>query len=770
MINKRDHYPSAFLRALRFHLRNEFHSLHEACKMNPVAKRLAALALFSVTGLSSLSGVSGESKGWTTGGPKGNGFWVLTARDKDLFVASTLGLYKSTTRGNQWHLSLATGQPLSQPVTSVTIDPRNPSVVFATIDSGDAKPLFKSTDGGLSWKAMTAGLVLPYSSWDDRIYRISSLVIDPQDSSVVYAGTAPGVNGPLYGSIMKSIDGGENWQRVSPNIFMGCVLDLAIDPGDPRTLYAVNAACDTNNRSAVFKSTDAGSTWSRIGVGLPSDPPVRFPPPAFTTLVLDPADHSTLYLATTEHGVYRTRDAGATWQPINDGLPRLSGLSDYPIVEALSWGRGGVLYAGLDPYGLFKSVDGGDHWMPLNFGSPITGLSVVDRERDTNDGDHRNGQLIYVAAPRGIYLSTDGGASWSAAGDGIIGSEVSALATDPTMPGAVYAGTRSFSPTYEVDPEDGRWTPPNPPRAGVFRSVDRGRTWSHTGSPPGLVYGLAVDSRSGSVYASMSGGYLFKSEDHGTTWKDLHWPFFIELLTVAIDPNHSMIYVGTSGFGVFKTEDDGHSWHVVNSDLNVVFSLAIDPHDTRVIFAGTDYRGVYKTVDGGGTWAQVNNGLTYEVGGHPYTQTVSRVAIDPSRPQTIYAAALCTGDLRTGGVFKSDDGGMNWRSVGDGLQTFESRIVWDVAIDPRNSHDVYIATFDGVFQINGDETSWLPMNFGLRTQRILVDPLPPGTLYAGTDAGVFTLDPLPDAKPSTAKRTPQEGRQFVPSLIPVSQP
>src|SRR6185503_11239053 len=77
-----------------------------------------------------------------------------------------------------------------------------------------------------------------------------------------------------------------------------------------------------------------------------------------------------------DQGVYRSTDAGATWRPANDGLPRLQGYPVYPIVEALSWDRDGALYAGLDPYGLFRSSDGGGHWTPVNFGAAITAMST----------------------------------------------------------------------------------------------------------------------------------------------------------------------------------------------------------------------------------------------------------------------------------------------------------------------------------------------------------------------------------------------------------
>src|SRR6185503_1250099 len=239
-----------------------------------------------------------------------------------------------------------------------------------------------------------------------------------------------------------------------------------------------------------------------------------------------------------DQGVYRSTDAGATWRPANDGLPRLQGYPVYPIVEALSWDRDGALYAGLDPYGLFRSSDGGGHWTPVNFGAAITAMSTGVGARS----------LLYVVGPRGLYRSRDGGDSWTDATGGIIGSGIPTVATDTKTPGAVYAGTTfDSSPTFaEWELGDGRWMPPEGLGFGVFRSLDRGRTWSRTSLPPGYLEAMTVDARTGSIYALVWGA-LFKSVDHGLTWQTL--PRSPEIRTMAVDAAHSMIYAGTLSSG-----------------------------------------------------------------------------------------------------------------------------------------------------------------------------------------------------------------------------
>ncbi|HYV19922.1 MAG TPA: hypothetical protein VFC25_12930 [Verrucomicrobiae bacterium] len=722
--------------------------------MKNIVRRLESLLLFVVLGLSVSSRAQAESEAWTTNGPEGDCcVSVVAARDNLLFAASTRGIYRSRDGGNRWELSLAAspdGLLAGGFVTTLTIDPADPSVVFAGIGSYHGRVLLKSTDTGKSWKAITAGLTFPDDGYG---YWLSALAIDPLDSRVLYAAHAREFAiaiGP--GAVVKSLDGGESWQPLDSNLSGGCVTDLKIDPEDRRTLYAVTNGCGTHAYSTLAKSTDGGVGWARIDDGLPHDDRSTFYPTAeIRTIVIDPRNHSTLYVGTYDHGVYRSRDAGATWQPTNFGLPLLQRYSGYPVVGTLAFDQDGALYAGLDKYGLFKSVDGGQVCSPLNFGGSVTGLSIGVSSRS----------LIYLLGPHGLYRSADGGSSWKAADTGLVSARVEVVTTDPTSPGTVYAGTASFIYDHsDGHAPDGRWTPSDR-SPGVFRSDDHGRTWSRTSLPARDVYLLTVDARTGWIYAGGRGWPLSRSEDHGATWRELQLPVQADIWSVASDSEHSTIYIGTVYAGILKSEDDGASWSTVNNGsieggpYIIVTSLAIDPSDSSVIFAATDRDGIYKSPDRGATWFRYDDGLTYyETCPNCYLykwhQYVNRIAVDPSNPLTLYAGTSYSGDPSTGGVFKSEDGGRSWRRAGEGLLTAGSRGVSDVVIDPRQGHDLYIATFDGIYRSQDGAISWDPLRERIEDpvpRTIALDPRSPGALYAGTAAGVFTLEPRGASKP-----------------------
>ncbi len=186
---------------------------------------------------------------------------------------------------------------------------------------------------------------------------VSALVIDPKTPTTLYAAS---------GGVFKSTDAGSTWSEVSAGLTLGGVSALVIDPKTPTTLYA-------GGGDVVFRSTDAGGTWSDASAGLAG---------GVSALVIDPKTPTTLY-ADTDSGVFRSIDSGASW-----------GSSNFPGLPIFDPALPTTLYAGRDDAGVFESTDAGDTWSTINTGLPNTIVRTL---------------AIDPITPGTLYAGTDSG-------------------------------------------------------------------------------------------------------------------------------------------------------------------------------------------------------------------------------------------------------------------------------------------------------------------------------------------------------------------------
>lgn len=308
---------------------------------------------------------------------------------------------------------------------------------------------------------------------------------------------------------------------------------------------------------------------------------------------------------------------------------------------------------------------------------------------------------------RGVFKSTDGGASWSATG--LTNILVTALAIDPQTPGTVYAGTEG---------------------GGAFKTADGGGNWIaiNSGLTELNVADLAIDSQTpATLYAvtpgawvspgEVSPGGVFKSTDGGATWNAVlrNESFFYQTAIVqdlAIDPQNPAVlytsvlyYTFVDAWGeVLKSTDGGASWNsTALNTWNVPGDLAIAPQTSQTpttVYAGSLYYGTaFKSIDGGASWSELT--IT------PFYLEVHDLAIDPVTPATLYAV------IPYDGVFKSTDGGATWSAANTGLtdtlQAFGFNLnLRDLAIDPLNPTTLYLGTVAGVFKSTDGAATWSP--------------------------------------------------------------
>jgi photosystem II stability/assembly factor-like uncharacterized protein len=672
---------------------------------------------------------------------------------------------------------------------ALAMDPRNPSTVYAGTSGG----VFKTTNGGASWKAANSGLTAGYIA--------RAIIIDPQNPSILYAGGACGVYGPC--GIFKSTDGAVSWRAINSGLDGSVIVveSLAIDPQDPRTLYAGTSACFQPSgipgfveggenlcyRPGVFKTTDGGATWNSMNVGLPwasvdfgfvaalavdSQTPdtiyASIPGGVFKSinggmsweislmrhgaaaLAIDPQNPSTLYTADWS-GVLKSTNGGASWIAMNSGLPEnccgALAIDPQNPLTIYAGGRYDLSYAD-GRYGIFVSTDGGVTW--ANTGMPWTNNLPTFAPDPANPSvglavDPQNAGTVYLASGNvGLFKSTDRGGTWNPANSGLSATEVHSTALDPHSPGTIYAATT----------------------AGLFKTNDGGANWSaaNDGLPTGrgsYPISLVTDSqKSGRVYADilptswegnmgLNGG-IFKTTDGGDSWSATglapEGGYFYGPLVID-SQNPSTLYAGgvpPKMFGsLFESTDGGTNW-TANASFpyhgNGISALAIDPQNPNALYVAASFE-VLKSTDAGASWSYLPVPLD-SLGDCDECLAVSHLAVDPQKSNTIYAGGSV-------GILKSDDGGASWTAANHGLPWSPGQydVLTALVIDPHDSNTLYVAFAGRVFRSTDGAANWSDISSGLTVTSVstlALDPNDENTLYAGTyGGGIFAITIVP---------------------------
>jgi photosystem II stability/assembly factor-like uncharacterized protein len=538
----------------------------------------------------------------------------------------------------------------------------------------------------------------------------------PSQPSVFYMGA-------VNGGVWKSNDYGRTWNPIFDGQATQSIGAIAVAPSDPNIIYVGSgeglARPDLSVGDGVYKSTDAGKSWTHLGLrnsqGIPA-------------VAVDPRDANRVFAAALGHpyganeerGIYLSTDGGQNWQKVLSKGPDVGGSdvaidpSNPDVVYAALWEvrlgpwEDGNQYSGTGG-GLFKSTDGGKTWRALTNGLP-KGIIQVDVAIAASHTSRLYASVATNEPSVGIYRSDDAGENWTRITTDarpalrIGGGDLPVPRVDPKNPDIVYSASivtmrstdggktwTSLRGAPGGDDYQNLWINPNSPNIillvsdqGALVSVNSGQTWSSwynqptgqifhgatSGGFPYLVCGGQQDS--GSVCVSSRGN------DGEITFREWHPAGVIEYGYAAPDPLNPDIVYGAGRREVSRFSlSTGQFQNVtpvpaadpkVRADRTqpILFS-PVDPH---ILYTTTNF--LYKTTDGGQRWQTISPDLAREHGSIP-ASLGAKAEKDPNADKVrgvIYALAPSFKNENTiwagtddGLLWVTRDGGANWKNI-----------------------------------------------------------------------------------------------------------
>jgi photosystem II stability/assembly factor-like uncharacterized protein len=692
------------------------------------------------------------------------------------------GVWKTVNSGTTWTSVFDNEGAFS--IGAVALDQKNPATVWVgtgernsqrSVGYGDG--VYRSDDGGRSWKNM--GL--------KKSEHIGRIVIDPRNSDVVYVAA----QGPLWSAggergLYKTTDGGKTWKAVLTTSDNTGVSDVVMDPSNPDTLYAAvwqrrrhfYTLINGGPESGIYKSTDAGNTWTKLRSGLPPGDLGRI------GLDVSPANPNVVY-ATVEasgqlSGIFRSNDRGATWErtgtSIAQGMYYGQIIADPKDVDRV-----------YIPNVVFQvSDDGGRTQRPL-------GERLKHVDNHTIWIDPKNTDYYLVGCDGGVYESFDRGQNWHFKANLPIAQFYDVTTDNDTPFYNVYGGTQDNNSLggpsrtrntsgilnsdwiltnggdgfrSQVDPEDPNIIYAESQNGGLVR-FDK-RTGERVGIAPfpgkdeesqrinwDAPFIISPHSRTRLYFA---GHKLFRSDNRGDDWvavsgdltrqldrntlpvmgkiwgpdaiaKHQSTALYGNASALAESPKkEGLIYVGTDDGLIQVTEDGGKNWRKIDKfqgvpDMSYVSRVLASQHDTNTVYAlfnnhqnGDFQPYILKSADAGKTWTSIKGNL-------PERGSLYAIAEDHVNPNLLFVGTEF-------GFFFTVDGGAKWVQMKGGLPTIAVR---DIAIQKREN-DLVIATFGRGFYVLDDYTPLRQVNAEMLKKDSMLFPVKDALMYVRSNA------------------------------------
>ncbi len=564
------------------------------------------------------------------------------------------GVYKSEDGGANWKNM---GLKNSRHISRIIVHPENSNVVWVASqgplwNKGGDRGLYKSIDGGKSWEK-TLG--------DDEWIGVTDLVIDPRNPDLLYAATwqrhrnvAAYMGGGPGTAIYKSVDGGDNWQKLNKGLPDGSMgkIGLAISPQNPDVLYA---AIELNRREGgVYKSTDRGASWSKQSDAVSG----ATGPHYYQELYASPHKFDRIYLVDVRMQV--SDDGGKTFR-------RMKEENKHSDNHAIAFRKDDpdYLLVGTDG-GLYESFDLEENWrfianlpvtqfykVALDDSEPFYFVYGGTQDNNTQGGPSRTDNVHGIRnADWFITLFGDGHQP----------------ATEPGNPDIVYSEWQEGN-LVRVDRTTGEivYIKPIPDEGEVHERFNWDAPILISPHSPSRVY-----------YASQR---VWRSDNRGDSW---------EAISGDLTRNQERIELPIMG----STQSWDAAWDLyAMSNYNTITSLAESPVQEGLIYAGTDAGMIQVSENGGENWRKIEVG---SLPGVPATAFVNDIKADLYDANTVYLALdnHKFGDF-TPYLLKSTDKGRSWKSIVGNIP--DQHLIWRMVQDHEKPELLFVATEFGIY-------------------------------------------------------------------------
>ena len=697
--------------------------------------------------------------------------------DEDTFLMGSTGggVWETTDAGETW-TPLSDGQLGAGSIGAVEVAPSDPNVLY--VGTGSACPrgnvsigdgVYRSTDGGDTWTHVgleEAGL-------------IGRIVVDPTNPDRVYAAVLGNIFGPNpERGVYRSTDGGETWEKVLFVSDSTGAVDLAMNPENPREIYATTwraerkpwTLVDGGREGGVYKTTDGGDSWRKLGGGLPdgSQGPV-----GRSGVTVSPADPDRVWALVTANGerggVYRSDDRGQSWTRVNGARTLRQRGWYYSHIHADPQDKNTVYVLNADAH---RSVDGGESFETI----PMPHGDVHDLWIDPEEPDR-----MVVGNDGGAQVSQNGAETWTTMRNQPT-AEFYRVEVDDQVPYRVY-GAQQDNSTISIP----NWAPGGLAPDQLWYAVGGGESGHIAVHPenPDIVYAgnyIGRIDRYNRETGRSQNVIAYPQLGDGVPPKDLTYRFQWNA-PIEISPHDPDVLYHAAQY-VLRSTDEGRTWERISPDLttnneaqqflpggpiqhddtgvevyNTVFALTPSPHEEGTIWAGSDDGLVHLTRDDGESWTDVTPDAM------PTGGTVNVIEASPHEPGRAYLAVYKyrQADFRPY-IFRTDDYGASWTRIADGTRGLPAdHFVRVVREDPERPGLLYAGTEFGMYVSFDDGAHWQSLQLNLPTTPITDLKVHRSDLVVATQGRSFwVLDDLTPLRQLTGAVAAAEAHLFAP--------